>query len=126
MRADVTRLIQRWDDALADRIAANNLFLDRAKERRHLDIDALREKHGACSAEGAFVAENALRGAWVMPCERGALRVAITLAPVVPPKVQYLVGAVIGIEHRRLARRLRPSRPTCYAVGAATSAGRRG
>ena len=90
MRADVTRLIQQWDDGLADRIAANNLYLDRAKERRHREIDALREKHGVCSAEGVFVAENALRGEWVMPCERGALRVAITLAPVVPPRVQYL------------------------------------
>jgi len=36
------------------------------------------------------VAENALRGEWVMPCERGALRVSITLAPIVPPKVQHL------------------------------------
>jgi hypothetical protein len=90
LRADVTRLIQQWDDALADRIAANNLYLDRAKDRRQREFAALREKHGACRADGAFVAENALRGEWVMPCERGALRVAITLAPIVPPKVQYL------------------------------------
>ena len=90
MRADVTRLIQQWDDALADRIAANNLYLDSAKERRRRELEALRDKHGSCRADGPFVAENALRGEWVMPCERGAIRVAITLAPIVPPKVQYL------------------------------------
>ena len=90
MRADVTRLIQQWDDGLADRIAANNLYLDSAKDRRRRELDALRAKHGSCRADGPFVAENALRGEWVMPCERGAIRVAITLAPIVPPKIQYL------------------------------------
>jgi hypothetical protein len=82
--------VQQWDDALADRIAANNLYLDVSKDRRRRAIEALRERHGACRADGPFVAENALRGEWVMPCERGALRVAITLAPTVPPKVQFL------------------------------------
>jgi hypothetical protein len=90
MRADVTKLIQQWDDGLADRIAANNLYLDVAKDRRRRAIEELKAKHGTCRADGAFVAENALRGEWVMPCERGALRVAITLAPIVPPKVQFL------------------------------------
>jgi hypothetical protein len=90
MRADVTRLVQHWDEHLADRIAANNLYLDVAKDRRKRELDALRDKHGACRTDGPFVAENALRGEWVMPCERGALRVAITLAPTIPPKVQFL------------------------------------
>lgn len=90
MRAEVSQLVQQWDDRLADRIAANNLYLDVAKDRRRRELEALRAKHGTCRADGPFVAENALRGEWVMPCERGALRVAITLAPIVPPKVQFL------------------------------------
>jgi hypothetical protein len=90
MRADVTRLVQQWDEGLAERIAADNLYLDIARDRRRRDLDALRLKHGACTADGPFVVENALRGEWVMPCERGALRVAITLAPTVPAKVQHL------------------------------------
>ncbi len=90
LRADVTRLIQAWDEGLADRIAANNLYLDIAKDRRRREMEMLRARHGACRADGPFVAENALRGQWVMPCERGALRVAITLAPTVPPRVQFL------------------------------------
>ena len=87
---DVTSLILKWDDGLADRIAAVNLYLDQAKERRRQQIASLRSEVGTCQAAGAFEVENALRGQWTMTCERGSLRVAITLAPTTPPKVQYL------------------------------------
>ncbi len=87
----MSKLVVRWDDALADKIAAENLFLDRSKDRRRKEIDDLRAKVGACTAPAAFdVVENALRGQWTMSCERGALQVAITLAPTMPPGVQYL------------------------------------
>jgi CubicO group peptidase (beta-lactamase class C family) len=86
---DVTSLVNRWDDALADRIAAVNLFLDESKDRRRRQITTLRESVGQCKA-GTFDVENALRGQWDMTCETGSLRVAITLAPTMPPKVQYL------------------------------------
>jgi CubicO group peptidase (beta-lactamase class C family) len=91
-RDAVSTLVVRWDDALAEKMAAENLFLDRSKDRRRKEIDDLRAKVGACSAPSKFdVVENALRGQWTMSCERGALQVAITLAPTMPPGVQYLV-----------------------------------
>ena len=87
----VSRLVMRWDDALADRIAAQNLFLDQSRDRRRAAIEALRAKAGACTAPAGFdYVENALRGRWTMKCERGDLQVSITLAPTMPPKVQYL------------------------------------
>ena len=90
-RDAVSQLVIKWDDALADRIAAENLFLDRAKERRRKEIDSLRERVGTCTAPRSFNrVENALRGDWTMQCERGNLQVAITLAPTMPPAVQYL------------------------------------
>ena len=90
-RDDVSSLVLKWDDALAEKIAAENLFLDRSKDRRRKEIDDLRAKVGACSAPARFdIVENALRGQWTMSCERGAVQVAITLAPTVPPGVQYL------------------------------------
>jgi Beta-lactamase len=90
-RDAVSKLVGRWDDHLADSIAAENLFLDRSKERRRAELDALRTKVGACSAPDRFDSiENALRGQWTMKCERGALEVAITLAPTMPPTVQFL------------------------------------
>jgi CubicO group peptidase (beta-lactamase class C family) len=105
-RAAVTRLVMNWNDADADRIAADNLFLDVDKAHRRAELDRLREQLGACTAgEGFDFVENALRGEWSMPCARGRLRVAITLAPTMPPKVQSLT---IGP-----APASTPSRETC-------------
>ena len=89
-RDAVTALIDRWDDGAADRLAAENLFLDQSRERRRAAIEALRAKVGTCRAEAPFEAENALRGAWTLTCERGSLRAEITLAPSMPPAVQHL------------------------------------
>lgn len=91
MRDDVSRLIMNWDDRLADDAAAMNLYLDRSRDRRQKEIEGLRAKVGACTAPTGFdYVENALRGNWTMKCERGDLRVSITLAPSMPPRVQYL------------------------------------
>ena len=76
--------------SLADRIAAVNLYLDESKDRRRRQLDGYRAEYGTCRPDGPFEVENALRGQWTMRCDRGALRVAITLAPTMPPKVQYL------------------------------------
>jgi CubicO group peptidase (beta-lactamase class C family) len=90
-RDAVAGLVVKWDDAVADRVAAENLFLDQSRDRRRAAIEALRGQVGACTAGSGFDrVENALRGDWTMSCERGKLRVAITLAPTNPPTVQYL------------------------------------
>jgi len=87
----VSELVVQWSEELADRIAAENLFLDRSKDRRRTEIQDLRQKVGTCHLPDRFdVIENALRGHWTMACERGSLQVAITLAPTMPPKVQYM------------------------------------
>ena len=90
-RDAVSKLIERWDDHAADRMAAVNLFLDRAKERRRAEIEALHQQVGACALPDRFdTVENALRGDWTMACERGKLQVTITLAPTTPATVQFL------------------------------------
>ena len=90
-RDAVSRLIVKWDDAAADEMAAMNLFLDRSKERRRQEIETLRAEVGQCTVPSSFdTVENWLRGQWTMRCERGDLRVSITLAPTMPPKVQHL------------------------------------
>jgi CubicO group peptidase (beta-lactamase class C family) len=89
-------LVVKWDDALADRIAAQNLFLDHDKAHRRADLEDLHAKVGACTAGSGFdYVENALRGSWTMTCERGKVRVAITLAPTMPPKAQFFTAAVV-------------------------------
>ncbi len=90
-RDEVSRLVIEWDDSLADRLAAVNLFLDRSKDRRRREIADLRAKVGACRAPDQFTfVENALRGTWTLACERGNLDIAVTLAPTMPPAVQFL------------------------------------
>ena len=91
MRDAVSRLVVKWDNAEADRMAAMNLYLDRSKERRRADIEALRAQVGQCTVPSSFdYVENWLRGQWTVPCERGNIRVSITLAPTMPPRVQQL------------------------------------
>jgi CubicO group peptidase (beta-lactamase class C family) len=90
-RDQVTRLVNRWTDGLADSVAAMNLYLDESKDRRRVAIERVRMQAGdACRNEGELVAENALRGRWRMRCGTGDLRVSITLAPTEPAKVQFL------------------------------------
>ena len=90
-RDKVSRLVAMWDDRLADSIAAENLFLDQTKDRRRAEIERLRAGVGACTPGSSFDSvENALRGSWTMSCEKGKLEVSITLAPTLPPKVQFL------------------------------------
>lgn len=87
----VARLVARWDDALADSVAAMNLYLDESKDRRRAALARLLAQAGGdCRIEGPLVAENALRGRWRMRCGQGDLRVGITLAPTVPARVQQL------------------------------------
>jgi hypothetical protein len=87
----VSDLISNWRDDLADQIAAGNLYLDRSKDRRRKEIEDLRAKVGRCQPPDRFdYVENALRGQWTLACERGKLQVSITLAPTMPPKVQFM------------------------------------
>jgi CubicO group peptidase (beta-lactamase class C family) len=89
-KGDVSRLVIGWDDALASRVVADNFFQDRSSQRWRARLGELATTHGACKPEDAIDAENALRGTWRMHCDRGWLRVSITLAPTTPPRVQDL------------------------------------
>jgi CubicO group peptidase (beta-lactamase class C family) len=97
----VSRLVAAWDEALADSLAAMNLYLDEPKDRRRVAMAALvRQAGGECRNEGPLLAENALRGSWRMRCRDGDLRVTITLAPTEPARVQFLEVAPLGREAR--------------------------
>jgi len=90
-RENVTSLVLSWSDDRARSIAADNLFLDRSLERRAAEILGHRTRVGACTAGSGFAfVENALRGQWIIPCERGGILASITLAPTIPTTVQYM------------------------------------
>jgi len=92
---DVSKLINRWDDALADSIVAQNFFLDQLPQQRAKEFAERTALLGPCTSGPFTDVENALRGRWRMECNRGWLDVAITLAPTTPPKVQSLSTNVV-------------------------------
>jgi CubicO group peptidase (beta-lactamase class C family) len=128
-RADVIRLMQRWDDALADRLFAENFFLDEPRERWRQRLDEVRAALGTLEPAGDLVAENALRGRWRMAGERGWCDVWISLAPVVPLQIQemelttvVLPGAALQAAVEQLAALTsRPSRRAFDRLFAATA-----
>lgn len=99
MQQKTTRLVQQWQQPLADSIAAMNLFLDESAPRRAAAIRKLVDAAGGrCEPEGAIWAENALRGLWKLRCASGALRVGITLAPTMPARVQEFTVMAVPME----------------------------
>jgi hypothetical protein len=95
-QADISQLIIKWDDALANRITADNFFLDAPAEARRTRWEALAKDHGTCKPATTIDPENALRGGWRMMCDRGWLDVFITLSPTTEPKVQAIgIGSVL-------------------------------
>ncbi|MCC6538874.1 MAG: beta-lactamase family protein [Bryobacterales bacterium] len=87
-------LWKEWRQPEAERIAADNLFLDRAAAVRRGDLEALKKTVGGgeCRLAGPVRAENWLRGAFDLECGNGGARVRMefTLAPTTPEaKVQF-------------------------------------
>ena len=98
-QTQVSRLLARWNDALADTLAAENLFLDEPRERRRASyVRLVAETGGECRPEGAILAENALRGRWRLRCRDRDLAVSVTLAPTRPARVQFLDVTPLGRE----------------------------
>lgn len=89
-QARVMRLIEAWDDALADELFAVNFFLDEPRPRWQAQLADLRARHGALHTAGAIETTNPLRGVWTLQGERGWCRIWLTLTPTRPPRVQHL------------------------------------
>jgi hypothetical protein len=84
------KLWRNWDDAEAERLAADNLFLDTSAATRRRDMERLKKDLGECEAPGEVAPENWLRGRFRLKCQKGSVNVFFTLAPTQPPKVQAL------------------------------------
>ncbi len=87
-REGATRLLQRWDDALADTLVADNFFLDLSRERWQQRVVRLHALHGDLVPDGDIEIDNPLRCGWKLRGERGWCNVSLTLAPTMPPRIQ--------------------------------------
>jgi CubicO group peptidase (beta-lactamase class C family) len=89
---DVLRLLQRWDDTLAERLFADNVEMDTPLQQRRAALVQIREQLGGLSLDASAPLETSSPAqlVWWMAGERGRLRVAIALNPESPPLVQSL------------------------------------
>ena len=86
----ITDLYETWNDEDITALATKSFFQDMALEKRRQQVQDLRASFGKCKSITPFVAENNLRGRWVLNCQRGNIEVYVTLAPTVPPRMQTL------------------------------------
>jgi hypothetical protein len=91
-RAAVERLLERWDDAEADRLFAMNVELDEPIARRRATIERLRAAHGGLRPDPSEPpkSDSPAHLEWWMRGERGRVKVEILLDPERPPRVQAL------------------------------------
>ena len=89
-RASIVRLWEQWNDAEAEALAADNFFLDTPATERRKAIEQLKKDMGTCRPSGNIEPENLLRGRFRLTCEHGHVDVYFTLAPTMPPKLQFL------------------------------------
>jgi CubicO group peptidase (beta-lactamase class C family) len=103
VRDSILRLYAGWDDATARATATESFFQDMPIDKRQAQFERLFADLGACLSVTEIEPENALRGRWVMHCERGRLEVFATCSPTVPPRLQYLQLIVAKAPNEPLA-----------------------
>jgi hypothetical protein len=86
----ITDLYETWNDEDITALATASFFQDMALDKRRQQVQDLRASFGKCKSITPFVAENNLRGRWMLQCQRGNIEVYVTLAPTVPPRMQNL------------------------------------
>jgi CubicO group peptidase (beta-lactamase class C family) len=89
-RDSIMRLWSKWNEREAETLAADNFFLDTSADLRRKEIDKMKNDVGECRQIGEVQPENLLRGKFRMNCERGFVDASFTLAPTMPPKLQFL------------------------------------
>ncbi|GAA1805799.1 beta-lactamase family protein [Planosporangium flavigriseum] len=91
-KADIERLLTRWDDDVAARWFAVNVDLDEPIARRRAEIERIREQLGDLRpADGPEPEHDSpAHCAWWLRGPNGRLRVEIRLTPETPPRVQTL------------------------------------
>jgi len=90
-RADVVRLLQRWDEALAARLFAGNVDLDEPLAERRTLVERIAEEFGTLAPEPLDPwSRSPAHAGWWLAGRGGRVRVEIRLSPERPPRVQTL------------------------------------
>jgi CubicO group peptidase (beta-lactamase class C family) len=95
-RAEVDRLLQGWDDAIADGLFSPNVDWDQSFADRRAAIGRVRDRIGEFqpAADRAVQYDSPAHCRWWLRGERGTVQVEIQLTPLTRPLVQSLRLAV--------------------------------
>ncbi len=97
-RPIVEGLLERWDDAVADRAFAMNVDLDEPREARRAAVSAIVRDLGPFQADGTRPETSASPAqlTWWLRGSRGWLRLSILVSPEPSPRIQTLGMHAVG------------------------------
>jgi len=87
-KAELLKVIGDWDTGKASGIFADNFFLDYFPDKLKAEVAAAFAKAGKTLSVGDIVADNQLRGYFIIKGEQANIRVSFTLTPENPPLIQ--------------------------------------
>jgi len=94
-RDQLMKLLPNWDNAQSSGIFAMNFFMDYFPHKLKAEAKAIFEKAGKINNISEVVAENQLRGYFIMKGELANIRVSFTLTPENPALIQeYRISLV--------------------------------
>lgn len=85
---ELIKLLPNWENAKSTPIFADNFWLDYFPDKLKADAAAAFAKAGKIVSVDDLVAENQLRGYFLMHGENSTIKIAFTLTPEMPAKIQ--------------------------------------
>lgn len=85
---ELVALLPSWENAEKSVIFAENFFLDYFPDLLKAEAEAIFMKAGKIKKMNEIVAENALRGKFLMEGEKGNIEISFTMSPENPPLIQ--------------------------------------
>ncbi len=108
-------LLPNWEDANSCGLFANNFFLDSPLEKRKKESQALFKKIGKIIRINPLIAENELRGYFILNGEHMDIKIRFTLSPTSPALIQeYHMEA---IKHRKVEKSNPIKNQSVYELG---------
>ncbi|WP_225865923.1 serine hydrolase domain-containing protein [Dyadobacter aurulentus] len=89
-KEQIAKLLPDWKNAEQSGIFAENFFPDRSVSHRKKQLDELLAKTGTITGTSEIIAENQLRGTFLLNGKQGNIEVYFTLSPENPALIQYL------------------------------------
>ncbi|TSD65927.1 beta-lactamase family protein [Inquilinus sp. KBS0705] len=91
---DLVKLLPNWANAQASGIFADNFFMDYFPDKLKAEATDIYAKAGKITSISEVVAENQLRGYFIMKGEKANIKVSFTLTPENPPLIQEFHMAI--------------------------------